>query len=103
MSDESAAKDARLVELPLEKSGEYLLQECRMVLPGMQTLFGFQLIAVFNPGFGQKLTSGEQKLHLLATILVTVAIALIMTLAAYHRQARPRHVTQTFVDLASRL
>jgi len=26
-----------------------------MVLPGVQTLFGFKLIVEFNPGFDQKL------------------------------------------------
>ena len=35
-------------ELPLSKAAEYLLEECRMVLPGIQALFGFQLVAVFN-------------------------------------------------------
>jgi hypothetical protein len=28
-----------------------LIEEARMVLPGIQALFGFQLIAVFNDGF----------------------------------------------------
>jgi hypothetical protein len=32
-----------------------------MVLPGIQALFGFQLIAVFSPGFEQKLTLAEQR------------------------------------------
>ena len=33
----------------------HLLEECRMVLPGIQALFGFQLIAVFNAAFWEKL------------------------------------------------
>jgi Family of unknown function (DUF6328) len=53
-------------ELPLSRAAEYLLEECRMVLPGIQALFGFQLIAVFNQGFGEKLTIGEERLHLVA-------------------------------------
>ena len=43
-----------------------------MVLPGIQALFGFQRIAVFNQGFDEKLTSGEQQLHFLALFLVAV-------------------------------
>jgi hypothetical protein len=35
-------------------------------------------------------------------VLVTIAIALVMTPAAYHRQMQPRQVTQAFLVLASR-
>ena len=38
-------------ELTLSEAAKYLLDECRMVLPGIQALFGFQLIAVFNSAF----------------------------------------------------
>jgi hypothetical protein len=74
-----------------------------MVLPGIQALFGFQMIAVFNDGFSKKLSSGEQYLHLLAIALVVVAIALVMTPAAYHRQAEPESVSHLFTRLSSRL
>jgi len=39
-----------------------------MVLPGIQALFGFQLIAVFSDGFANKLTRAEQRLHFFATV-----------------------------------
>jgi hypothetical protein len=90
-------------ELPLSKAAEDLLEECRMVLPGIQALFGFQLIVVFNPSFAEKLGLFEQRLHLLAIALVAVAIALVMTPAAYHRQRGPREVTGRFIALSSRL
>jgi hypothetical protein len=90
-------------ELPLSKATEMLLSESRMVLPGIQALFGFQLIAVFNSAFGEKLNPLEQRLHLLAIALVGVAIVIIMTPPAYHRQTGPRDVTQRFIDLATRL
>ena len=41
--------------LPLSKAAEHLLGECRMVLPGIQALLGFQLISFFSPGFDRKL------------------------------------------------
>jgi Family of unknown function (DUF6328) len=90
-------------ELPLSKAAEYLLDECRMVLPGIQALFGFQLVAVFNSAFEQKLSANEQRLHLLAIALVAIAVAIIMTPAALHRQKGPYEVTDTFVRVSSRL
>jgi Family of unknown function (DUF6328) len=90
-------------ELPLSKAAGYLLDECRMVLPGIQALFGFQLVAVFNSAFEQKLSASEQRLHLLAIALVAIAVAIIMTPAALHRQKGPYEVTDTFVRVSSRL
>jgi hypothetical protein len=89
--------------LPLSKATEHLLEESRMVLPGMQALFGFQLIAVFNSGFAEKLGAFEQRLHLAAIALVVLGIALIMTPAAYHRQTSPRAVSTHLVEMSTRL
>src|SRR5215813_9804542 len=90
-------------ELPLTKAAEYLLEECRMILPGIQALFGFQLISVFNQSFTQKLSPGEQRLHLLAIILIVIAIALVMTPAAYHRETGGKEITETFLNVSTRL
>lgn len=60
-----------------------------MILPGTQTLFGFQLIVVFNPCFQERLSPGEQYLHLLATMLVATATAMLIAPAAYHRRVEP--------------
>ena len=73
-----------------------------MVLPGIQALFGFQLIAVFNQGFWERLEPYEQRLHLVAVALVAVAVALVMTPAAYHRQLKHQAVSPGFVTLSSR-
>src|SRR5438874_8821518 len=80
-------------DLPLSKAAEYLLDECRMVLPGIQALFGFQLIAVFSAEFEQKLGHAEQVAHLGAIGLVAIAVAMIMTPAALHREAGAGQVT----------
>lgn len=90
-------------EMDLSKAAEVLVDECRMILPGIQTLLGFQLIAVFNSTFTEKLSTFEQRLHLLAIGLIGMAIIIIMTPAAYHRQTNPRDVSQGFIDLATRL
>ncbi|MGC3974414.1 MAG: DUF6328 family protein [Nitrospira sp.] len=80
----------------------HLLEECRMVLPGIQALFGFQLIAVFNTKFGE-MPEAHQTLHLLAIVFVTISIAFVMTPAAYHRQAHQFAISRTFVQLSSML
>jgi hypothetical protein len=89
--------------LSLEKATTHLLEEARMVLPGIQALFGFQLVSVFNQGFTQKLSPAEQHLHLGATTLVVIAVALVMTPAALHRQLEPRAVSGRLLEVSSRL
>lgn len=86
----------------LEKIAQAAIEESRMVLPGIQALFGFQLIAGFNQRF-QELPGAEQSLHFISLILVTLAIAIIMTPAAYHRIVEQWTVTPFFVQLISRL
>ncbi|HZP12948.1 MAG TPA: DUF6328 family protein [Nevskiaceae bacterium] len=90
-------------ELPLSKAAQMLLEECRMVLPGIQALFGFQLVAVFNSAFDQKLSQTEQHLHFTALALVAIAVALVMAPAAFHRQAGITEITDTFLKLSTRL
>jgi hypothetical protein len=93
----------RREQVSLDSAATHILEECRMVLPGIQALFGFQLIAVFNEGFGEKLSAGQQMLHLAAIMLVVIAVALVMTPAALHRQTQPREVSERFVWVASKL
>ena len=93
------AKAARSEE-SLDKRAQAAIQESRMVLPGIQTLFGFQLIAGFNQGFRQ-LPPLEQHLHYIALILTALAIAVIMAPAAYHRIVEQGSVSLFFVRLIS--
>lgn len=73
-----------------------------MVLPGIQALFGFQLIAAFNARF-LDLGVIDRAIHLSALMLVGLAVALIMTPAAYHRICEPERTSTFFVQLASGL
>jgi len=86
----------------LEEEATHATDEARMLLPGVQAVMGFQLIAVFNQRF-ESLGPAEQVLHLGAFFLLVVAMALIMAPAAYHRQAERGILTRRFVNLASRL
>lgn len=90
-------------QLSLEKAASLLLEECRMVLPGIQALFGFQFVAVFSAAFGEKVTHGEQLLHLAALMCVAVSAALVLAPAALHRQTQPRTISARFVTISSRL
>jgi hypothetical protein len=86
----------------LEEQATHAESEARMLLPGVQTILGFQLMAVFNQRF-EHFSEGEQLIHYGAFLLTALTMALMMAPAAYHRQAERDRVTRRFVDLASRL
>ncbi len=90
-------------ELPLDKAASLVLDESRMILPGIQALFGFQLIAVFSTTFTEKLNGLEQRLHLTAMLLVVIATMIILTQAMFHRQTSEKEVAEEFIRIASRL
>lgn len=89
--------------LPLDKAVDYMLEECRTVLPGIQTLFGFQLIVVFSEGFRNAMDAAGRILHMAAIVFVAIAIALIMTPAALHRQSGQRSISERYLATCSRL
>jgi len=97
------AADADREPLSLHDAAEMLLEECRMVLPGVQALFGFQMVVVFSHDFAQRLGPGEQRVHLVAIAFVIVAAAVLMTPAALQRQTGARQVTRAFLRLSTRL
>jgi hypothetical protein len=93
----------RVEKIPLSEAVTHVLEECRTVLPGIQAMFGFQLIVVFNPTFQEKLSAVEHGLHLIAIALNMIAIAMIMAPAAYHRQKDPQSVSEDLIVIATRL
>jgi hypothetical protein len=100
-SEEKKKKSQAEVEKEeLDKRAQNAIEEARMVLPGIQALFGFQLIAVFNQRFPQ-MPAGQQLLHYAALLLIGVAIGLIMAPAAYHRIVEEHSVSRFFVQLTS--
>jgi hypothetical protein len=88
---------------PLTESVTHIVEEARMLIPGVTAFLGFQLVAVFNNAFSQKLSHDEQMLHVGAMFLTLVALLMLLTPAAYHRQAEPGWVSRGFVNLSSRL
>jgi hypothetical protein len=86
----------------LEEASTQVGGEARMLLPGVQTILGFQLMAVFNQRFEQ-FSRGEQIVHFAAFLLVALTMGLMLTPAAYHRHVERRIVTERFVKMSSRL
>jgi hypothetical protein len=85
----------------ISEAVSHLLEECRMVLPGIQALFGFQLIAAFNQRFTE-LSYAHQCLHLAAISLIALCAAIVMTPAAYHRSVEPQVVSERFLKICTR-
>jgi hypothetical protein len=100
-TDPHAKPSTEREELSLNDAASHLLEECRTVVPGMQALFGFQLIVVFNTAFREQLSSIERTIHLTAIMLVTIAIALVMAPAALHRQTEPLAISRRFIRISS--
>lgn len=98
----SSASEPEVQHVDLEHAVSHLLEEARMVQPGVQALFGFQLIAVFNETFHERLTDIEQDVHLVAVGMCILTIITILAPAAYHRQAEPRSISLHFLRCASR-
>jgi hypothetical protein len=86
----------------LREQSRSVIEEARMVMPGLQALFGFQLIAVFNQRFAE-LDADLQIMHLCAIAFITVSIALIMAPAAYDRIVERDSVSAYFIQLSTKL
>jgi predicted anti-sigma-YlaC factor YlaD len=78
-----------------------IIEEARVVLPGVQALFGFQTIAVFNDRF-EELVYYAKACHALGMIMVIISIAMVMTPAIYYRSCHG-HATASMVKLSSRM
>jgi hypothetical protein len=68
----------------LDSEMRNIIEEARVILPGVQALFGFQTIAVFNERFDD-LEGYAKACHVLALAMVILTVAMIMTPAIYYR------------------
>jgi hypothetical protein len=76
--------DVRREKLSTATKIEQMLTEARVILPGAQALFGFQLIVILAPAFAD-LPDGLKRVHLGALLCVVLSIILLMAPAAIHR------------------
>jgi hypothetical protein len=68
-----ADREVQREPLGLKDALTFALEEARIVVPGIQALFGFQLIAVFNYRFEEVFGPVAQRLHLAALVLVALS------------------------------
>jgi hypothetical protein len=61
-----------------------MIEEARCILPGLQAVFGFQTIAVFNERFND-LETYAQVCHVFGLVLLVISMAMLMTPAVYYR------------------
>jgi hypothetical protein len=85
----------------LHQQADDLHEEARMILPGVQALFGFQMVAVFNQRFTE-LSAPQQISHLLSIVAIVCAMGLLMTPAAYHRLRQPNSISVDFVQRSTK-
>ncbi|WP_229518569.1 DUF6328 family protein [Massilia sp. PAMC28688] len=79
-----------------------IIEEARVILPGVQALFGFQTIAVFSERFGG-LPAFAVTCHLVSLAMVILAVALVMTPAIYYRIVGPAYVSRRMIKRSAAL
>jgi hypothetical protein len=84
----------------LHEEMRYIIEEARVILPGVQALFGFQTIAVFNDRFAA-LPAYATLCHLIGLGMVIIAVALVMTPAVYYRVVGPGNVSRRMIKRSS--
>jgi hypothetical protein len=89
-------------DTPLDERVENMLTEARVLIPGAQALFGFQLAIFLTETFG-KLPEPSRFVHLGATCCIAVAVVLLMAPAAFHRISYRGSNTEGFLRLGSSL
>jgi hypothetical protein len=102
MSGPMSGTEQQSSAVPTSTRIRQLLTEARVVLPGVQALFGFQLVAVMMPAF-EKLPPPWKYLHLAALAMVTLSIILLVSLTAVHRLAFAGAESDRFVAIGTRL
>jgi hypothetical protein len=86
----------------LDRNLSELLQELRVVLPGVQVLFAFLLAVPFQQRFAE--VSQFQKWLYFATLLLTaLSAALLMSPSAYHRITFRMQQKDQLVAIANKL
>lgn len=80
---------------------DYVLTESRVMLPGAQALFGFQLLVPLTKSF-EALPLAARTVHFVALVLVAMTVVLLIAPAAIHRIAFDGMDDPRFLRLASR-
>jgi Family of unknown function (DUF6328) len=80
---------------------EHMLTEARVLLPGAQALFGFQMAVLLTEAFAD-LPASSKVLHAAALCCISVAVILLMAPASFHRITFGGENTESFHRIGSR-
>jgi hypothetical protein len=86
--------------MKLEDKIVQVLTEARVVLPGAQALFGFQLAITLMDAY-ERLPESSKIVHLVSIAFIALAIVFLMAPAAYHRIVEHGEDTERFHRFAS--
>lgn len=87
-------------DTPIDVRVEQMLTESRVLLPGAQALFGFQLTVLLTPAF-DKLAESSRLAHAFALCSIALTIILLMTPPALHRISFGGQNTESFHRMGS--
>jgi len=87
-------------DTPIDVRVEHMLTEARVLLPGAQALFGFQMAVLLTDAFGN-LPPSSKVLHAAALCCIALTIILLMSPAAFHRIAYGGENTESFHRIGS--
>jgi predicted membrane channel-forming protein YqfA (hemolysin III family) len=91
--DDKERLDRELIEL---------LNELRVVLPGVQVLFAFLLTVPFTNQFS-RITNTQRQVFFATFLFTTAATALLIAPSAYHRLRWRQHDKQKMLETSNRL
>jgi hypothetical protein len=86
----------------LNRNLDQLLQELRVVVPGVQVLFAFLLAVPFSTRFNE-VDSFERDVYFVALLLAAVAVALLLAPSIQHRILFRQEQKLYLVDLGNSL
>ncbi|MDP9342771.1 MAG: DUF6328 family protein [Actinomycetota bacterium] len=84
MADQSTGEPGETEKERVNRELIELLNELRVVLPGVQVLFAFLLTVPFSNGF-PKMTSLQRDVYFVAFVCATIATLLLIAPTTYHR------------------
>jgi amino acid transporter len=79
-----------------------LLNELRVILPGVQVLFAFLLTVPFTSQFS-RITESQRQVYFATFLLTTVATSLLIAPSAYHRLRWRQHDKEQMLRTSNQL
>lgn len=92
----------RAEKLRLDRNLGELLQELRVVMPGVQVIFGFLLAVPFQQTF-QKIDTFEKRTYFSVLLCTALSVVLLMSPPVFHRLTFHKHQKKRLVYYGNRI